>query len=159
MKINCDDPRLIEGIHAFKESGEEKADLKELGISLLRIRATIPANEKVTLTRVYGDRFTSGLGAICFTEPCKINVNSIVSGFRRIDRMCTGAGLDVSYWNANGKVLSYDFGCFSNLAPLAMEFEALAGDAELDLIIVGETLDLFDDQPLHELTVSPQAAG
>lgn len=117
--------------------------------SLLGIIATPATFGPFTLSITCGNKFFSGCAARSFNDPLQIIVTSIISGFNSLERTCgPDAGFDVAYWNTDDCYCPFDFGCFSNLAPLTMTFDpidTLSVLPTLDMIIVGTALNLFDD--------------
>jgi hypothetical protein len=117
--------------------------------SLLGIIATPSTFGAFTLSITCGNKFFSGCGARSFNDPLQLIVTSIISGFNSLERTCgPDAGFDVAYWNTDDCYCPFDFGCFSNLAPLTMTFDpidTLSVLPTLDMIIVGQALNLFDD--------------
>jgi hypothetical protein len=117
--------------------------------SLLGIIATPSTFGSFTLSITCGNKFFSGCGARSFNDPLQLIVTSIISGFNGYERTCgPDAGFDVAYWNTDDCWCPFDWGCFSNLAPLTITFDpidTLSVLPTLDMIIVGQALNLFDD--------------
>ncbi len=117
--------------------------------SLLGIQATPTSFGQFCLSVTCGNKFFYGCGARSFTAPNQLVVTSIISGFNGLERTCgPDAGFDVAYWNTDDCYCPYDWGCFSNLAPLTICFDpvdTLSVLPFLNMIIVGNALNFFND--------------
>ena len=117
--------------------------------SLLGIVATPSTLGSFTLSVTCGNKFFYGCGARSFNSPLQLLVTSIISGFNGYERTCgPDAGFDVAYWNTDDCYCPFDWGCFSNLAPLTITFDpldTLSVLPTLDMIIVGKAVNFFND--------------
>jgi len=117
--------------------------------SLLGIVATPSSLGSFTLSVTCGNKFFYGCGARSFNSPLQLLVTSIISGFNGYERTCgPDAGFDVAYWNTDDCYCPFDWGCFSNLAPLTITFDpldTLSVLPTLDMIIVGKAVNFFND--------------
>jgi len=115
----------------------------------LGIQATPTSNGQFCLSVTCGNKFFYGCGARSFTAPNQLVVTSIISGFNGLERTCgPDAGFDVAVWNTDDCWCPYDWGCFSNLAPLTICFDpvdTLSVLPFLNMIIVGNALNFFND--------------
>lgn len=117
--------------------------------SLLGIVATPSTLGSFTLSVTCGNKFFYGCGARSFNSPLQLLVTSIISGFNGMERTCgPDAGFDVAFWNTDDCYCPFDWGCFSNLAPLTITFDpldTLSVLPTLDMIIVGKAVNFFND--------------
>ena len=117
--------------------------------SLLGIVATPATFGPFTLSVTCGNKFFYGCGARSFNSPLQLLVTSIISGFNGLERTCgPDAGFDVAFWNTDDCYCPFDWGCFSNLAPLTITFDpidTLSVLPTLDVIIVGQAINFFND--------------
>jgi len=117
--------------------------------SLLGIVATPSTLGSFTLSVTCGNKFFYGCGARSFNSPLQLLVTSIISGFNGYERTCgPDAGFDVAFWNTDDCYCPFDWGCFSNLAPLTITFDpldTLSVLPTLDMIIVGKAVNFFND--------------
>jgi len=100
----------------------------------------------VTLEISCGNTFFNGCGARTFSPPNTFILTSIVSGFDTRDQLCPGSGIDVAFFDTTDCYCPFDFGCFSNLAPLLLTFDpvdTLSTIPLFNMIIVGDRLE-FD---------------
>lgn len=115
----------------------------------LGIQATPTSFGQFCLSVTCGNKFFYGCGARSFTAPNQLVVTSIISGFNGLERTCgPDAGFDVAVWNTDDCWCPYDWGCFSNLAPLTICFDpvdTLSVLPFLNMIIVGNALNFFND--------------
>jgi hypothetical protein len=117
--------------------------------SLLGIVATPATLGSFTLSVTCGNKFFYGCGARSFNDPGQLLVTSIISGFNGLERTCgPDAGFDVAFWNTDDCYCPFDWGCFSNLAPLTITFDpldTLSVLPTLNMIIVGQAINFFND--------------
>jgi hypothetical protein len=117
--------------------------------ALLGLVATPATLGSFTLSVTCGNKFFYGCGARSFNSPLQLLVTSIISGFNGYERTCgPDAGFDVAFWNTDDCYCPFDWGCFSNLAPLTITFDpldTLSVLPTLDMIIVGKAVNFFND--------------
>ncbi len=117
--------------------------------SIIGVQANPTAFTQFCLSITCGNKFFYGCGARSFTPPNQLVVTSVMSGFNGIDRTCgPDAGFDVAYWNTDDCYCPFDWGCFSNLAPLTICFDpidTLSVLPFLNMVIVGNAMNLFND--------------
>lgn len=100
----------------------------------------------VTLEISCGNTFFNGCGARAFSPANTFIITSIVSGFDTRDQLCPGSGIDVAFFDTTDCYCPFDFGCFSNLAPLLLTFDpvdTLSVIPLFNMVIVGDRLE-FD---------------
>lgn len=114
--------------------------------ALLGIVVQPETTAPVTLEVSCGNTFFNGCGARTFSPPNTFIITSIVSGFDTRDQLCPGSGIDVAFFDTTDCYCPFDFGCFSNLAPLLLTFDpvdTLSVIPLFNMIIVGDRLE-FD---------------
>lgn len=86
-----------------------------------------PANTQPTTIEIScGNTFFEAIGARSFTPANSILLTSIVSGFQTRNQLCPGSGIDVAYFGqSNECYCDFNFGCFSQLAPLSLTFDPI----------------------------------
>lgn len=105
----------------------------------------VPASAQPTTLEIScGNTFFSGCGARSFTPSGTNLLTSIISGFDTRDQLCPGSGIDVAFFDTTDCYCPFDWGCFSNLAPLSITFDPIDTQsvlAPLNMIIVGQRLE------------------
>jgi hypothetical protein len=114
--------------------------------SLLGIIVTPTSAAATTLEVACGGTLFHGCGGRAFNEPNTYAFTEIVSGPNSLNRICPGANVDVSYFNTDECFCPFDFGCFSNSAPLVLTFvpiTTLSTFPPFNFLVVGEKLESF----------------
>jgi hypothetical protein len=117
--------------------------------SLLGVFVQPATAAATTLEISCGNTFFHGCGARSFTPAGSILLTEITSGFNTDNRLCPGSGIDVAYFNnPQDCYCEFDFGCFSNLAPLLITFDPIDTQSvlqPLNMVIVGQRLSFFNE--------------
>ena len=119
-----------------------------INYSLLGVFVQPATSAATTLEISCGNTFFNSCGARSFgsAQGRENLLTSIVSGFDTTDQLCPGSGIDVAFFQTDQCFCPFDFGCFSNLAPLLMTFDPIDTQsvlAPLDMVLVGRRLE-FD---------------
>lgn len=96
-----------------------------------------------------GNTFFHGCCARSFTPENQVIISSIVSGFNTTNRLCPDSGIDIGYFRTDECCCPFDFGCFSNLAPLEMTFDPIDNVSSvpplINMVIGGSRLSYFNE--------------
>jgi hypothetical protein len=109
-----------------------------------------PATAAATTLEIScGNTFFHGCGARSFTPAGSILLTEITSGFNSDNLLCPGSGIDVAYFNnPQDCYCEFDFGCFSNLAPLLITFDPVDTQSvlqPLNMVIVGQRVSFYNE--------------
>lgn len=88
-------------------------------------------------------RLFNGCGARAFNGPFEVSLISGVSGFDDRNLFCTPIDLNYFNTNGNGCYCEFDWGCFSQLAPLILTFAVIGTPSTpplVNLVIAGQSL-------------------
>ncbi len=119
--------------------------------ALLGVNLAFANFSPATLSITCGNSFFHGCGGkVDRNQPWgQILISSIISGFNKYDRTCgPDAAFDIGWFATDDCWCPFDFGCFSNLAPLLITFDpvdTLSVLPTLNMIIVGQDLNFFDE--------------
>jgi hypothetical protein len=119
--------------------------------SLLGVNLAFANFSPATLSITCGNSFFHGCGGkVDRNQPWgQILISSVIAGFNSFDRTCgPDAAFDIGWFATDDCWCPFDFGCFSNLAPLLITFDpvdTLSVLPTLNMIIVGEKLNFFDE--------------
>ena len=136
--------RVLAALRELRGKDDVAIEVPGTDIVLIPVRQPI-STETTTLSVVYGNRFVYGFGVVCYNEPNEINLESLVSGFSDVDRVCPGTGgVDVAYFNTDEAICPFDLGGFCNLGPLVMTFTAKEKPTKLDMVLIGQHMCVSD---------------
>lgn len=119
--------------------------------ALLGVNLAFANFSPATLSITCGNSFFHGCGGKVDRNQVwgQILISSIISGFNKYDRTCgPDAAFDIGWFATDDCWCPFDFGCFSNLAPLLITFDpvdTLSVLPTLNMIIVGQDLNFFDE--------------
>ena len=118
-----------------------------INYSLLGVFVQPATSAATTLEISCGNTFFNSCGARSFgsAQGRENLLTSIVSGFDTTDQLCPGSGIDVAFFQTDQCFCPFDFGCFSNLAPLLMTFDPIDTQsvlAPLDVVLVGSRMSM-----------------
>ncbi len=145
MGGGCADGYMPSPFAGFPTQGVQNAATVQPN-SLLGIFVTPATAAATTLEISCGNTFFNACGARSFTPAGSILLTSIISGFDTRDQLCPGSGIDVAFFQTDFCYCPFQFGCFSNLAPLLITFDPVDTQSvlqPLNMILVGDRME-FD---------------